>query len=584
MATKEEILKSQGLGQTIRNVFKPLPGSGQGLDRLAGLPYGLLAQLYGGAADITGGIGSALGFDEFAVDQYNRADDAYQAGMDKYTKGFGGSGGYSSLVTPQKPPSQIQQIKNQSSIPSQATLNSFIPTPAITGPLAGSGKEGLDAGSEMDLSSNIQNAVETIALRDRKLANMKTDPRGGDKSLEGGKEALENNMEKGFMGGMDSYLSALGLEKPSDRESSVKDIEEYKRDFAKATGIEIDGKPDKRDALMAFGLALMQNKAGKGFNVGKMLAATGEAGEKAMPLLTKAKDKAEAAQVAAGKYALNQVAKGEAADQAYTKEYRAYKNAFIVREMAREDAAAKAAAKGIEYKNVDTDEVVKGTKVSYGVVNGQSVLAKPAGDVRGLVSAANRYSTGQNTISVMQKALEDLQSASGDQIGGTTLQKWSDSINTQLIGIGLKDAKVVFGEDGISTQAKIKASTQALINEYKRLLLQESQVSDLDLRTLQDSFGKQGFTGNVFEAINSLNNMQAYFQTQADKVDLTIGQFTDPYYYRNKDEFYKVQEYLKENRIYNFQNQASVDSSTGIPTISLVQSAQQAQNRQKAKI
>jgi len=252
--------------------------------------------------------------------------------------------------------------------------------------------------------------------------------------------------------------------------------------------------------------------------------------------------------------------------------------------MAREDAAAKAAAKGIEYKNVDTDEVVKGTKVSYGVVNGQSVLAKPAGDVRGLVSAANRYSTGQNTISVMQKALEDLQSASGDQIGGTTLQKWSDSINTQLIGIGLKDAKVVFGEDGISTQAKIKASTQALINEYKRLLLQESQVSDLDLRTLQDSFGKQGFTGNVFEAINSLNNMQAYFQTQADKVDLTIGQFTDPYYYRNKDEFYKVQEYLKENRIYNFQNQASVDSSTGIPTISLVQSAQQAQNRQKAKI
>mgnify|MGYP000542420325 FL=1 len=123
-----------------------------------------------------------------------------------------------------------------------------------------------------------------------------------------------------------------------------------------------------------------------------------------------------------------------------------------------------------------------------------------------------------------------------------------------------------------------------MINEYKRLLLQESQVSDLDLKTLEESFGKQGLFGNPNESLNALANMRKYFQTQADKVDLTIGQFTDPYYYRNKNEFYKVQEYLKENRTYNFQNQASVNSSTGIPTISLVQAVKQAQNKQKAKI
>ena len=582
MATKEEILKSQGLGQTIRNVFKPLPGSGQGLDRLAGLPYGLLAQLYGGAADITGGIGSALGFDEFAVDQYNRADDAYQAGMDKYTKGFGGSGGYSSLVTPQKPPSQIQQIKNQSSIPSQATLNSFIPTPAITGPLAGSGKEGLDAGSEMDLSSNIQNAVETIALRDRKLANMKTDPRGGDKSLEGGKEALENNMEKGFMGGMDSYLSALGLEKPSDRESSVKDIEEYKRDFAKATGIEIDGKPDKRDALMAFGLALMQNKAGKGFNVGKMLSATGEAGEKAMPLLTKAKDKAEAAQIAAGKYALSQAEKGKSADEAYKKEYRAYKNAFIVREMDREDAAAKAAAKGLEYKNVDAQDVVKGTEIHYGVLNGQSVLAKPAADARNIVTAANRYSKGLGTLNEMKDSLIRL--ADSKNLMGPTGKKFFDGVKDQLIGLGLKDAKLTYGEDAISDLTKADNLRKTIINEYKRLLLQESQVSDYDLKHLEASLGKQGLFGNPNEAIDALDNMKSYFQGQADKVEDAIGQLSDPYYYRNTNEFLKTQEYLRKNRVFNYNKKANINSTTGVPTISLVQSAQQAQNRQKAKI
>ena len=55
---------------------------------------------------------------------------------------------------------------------------------------------------------------------------------------------------------------------------------------------------------MAFGLALMQNKAGKGFNVGKMLTATGEAGEKAMPALERAKDRARQGALAGGKYAL----------------------------------------------------------------------------------------------------------------------------------------------------------------------------------------------------------------------------------------------------------------------------------------
>ena len=40
----------------------------------------------------------------------------------------------------------------------------------------------------------------------------------------------------------------------------------------------------KSSAMTAFGLALMQNKAGKGFNVGNMLSSVGEAGEKALPL------------------------------------------------------------------------------------------------------------------------------------------------------------------------------------------------------------------------------------------------------------------------------------------------------------
>ena len=95
-------------------------------------------------------------------------------------------------------------------------------------------------------------------------------------------------------------------------DTGTKDIDYYKQKFSEATGIDTSGKVDKSQALMAFGLALMQNKAGKGFNVGNILNAVGAAGEKAQPLLAKAQSEARAAQLAGGKYALNQVAKDEA--------------------------------------------------------------------------------------------------------------------------------------------------------------------------------------------------------------------------------------------------------------------------------
>jgi hypothetical protein len=83
-----------------------------------------------------------------------------------------------------------------------------------------------------------------------------------------------------------------------------KTIDDYKRKFAEATGIDVSGKVDKSSALMAMGLALMQNKAGKGFNIGKMLSEVGRAGEKALPALEKAKQTARQGVLAAGKYAL----------------------------------------------------------------------------------------------------------------------------------------------------------------------------------------------------------------------------------------------------------------------------------------
>jgi len=120
----------------------------------------------------------------------------------------------------------------------------------------------------------------------------------------------QDQADEGFLAAMDDFFESARGAGPAVPEKRT--IEEYKKAFSEATGIDTSGKVDKKDALMAFGLALMQNKAGKGFNVGKMLTSVGEAGDKAMPALMKAKDRARQGALAGGKYALQT----ESADKA----------------------------------------------------------------------------------------------------------------------------------------------------------------------------------------------------------------------------------------------------------------------------
>ena len=102
---------------------------------------------------------------------------------------------------------------------------------------------------------------------------------------------------------------------------SPEGYDQYIEEFQKATGLDVSGQPDKSTALMAFGLALMQNKAGKGFDVGEMLSAVGGAGEKALPELTAARKEARAIRAKAGEYALGRKKEDEAAARNRTAVY-----------------------------------------------------------------------------------------------------------------------------------------------------------------------------------------------------------------------------------------------------------------------
>ena len=120
----------------------------------------------------------------------------------------------------------------------------------------------------------------------------------------------DNPAKKATVNALDEYLKSA---RPG---VAPKDYAEYMKEFADATGLDISGQPDNSQALMAFGLALMQNKAGKGFDVGQILSATGAAGEKALPALEKARANAKAIRAKAGEYALGRKKEDQAAAMA----------------------------------------------------------------------------------------------------------------------------------------------------------------------------------------------------------------------------------------------------------------------------
>jgi len=187
---------------------------------------------------------------------------------------------------------------------------------------------GLDVEYQMEQAAKKKaqgEAAEAFRANEAKLAGSQ----GGLNSMGISEAAVtQEQADEGFLAAMDDFIEAargVGPEAPKERT-----IEEYKRVFSEATGIDTSGKVDKKDALMAFGLALMQNKAGKGFNVGKMLQSVGEAGDKALPALQRAKAQARQDGIAAGKYALEMQSADKAKAAAAREKAMARENYYVV--------------------------------------------------------------------------------------------------------------------------------------------------------------------------------------------------------------------------------------------------------------
>ena len=85
-------------------------------------------------------------------------------------------------------------------------------------------------------------------------------PASKQETTSGGKvvKGADNSVKQSTVAALDDVLRQV---KP---DAKPKDYDDYMKEFAELTGLDVSGQPDNSQALMAFGLALMQNKAGKG--------------------------------------------------------------------------------------------------------------------------------------------------------------------------------------------------------------------------------------------------------------------------------------------------------------------------------
>jgi len=255
-----------------------------------------------------------LGSDFGGMDRYleEKAQGIYELTDTSVLENKAASGNERAINELKKRRAEEFRKKEKQLVDSQGGLNtmSFIDIP----PVDMSDLEDITTRAEEAAEKKRAEEAEAFRAKEKQLV----DSKGGlnTMSLADSAAITQEQTDAGFMAAMDDFFEGVRGVGPKMPEKRT--IEEYKQAFSDATGIDTSGKVDKRDALMAFGLALMQNKAGKGFNVGKILKATGEAGEAAMPALEKAKDRARQGALAGGKYALQTQATDEATRAAAT--------------------------------------------------------------------------------------------------------------------------------------------------------------------------------------------------------------------------------------------------------------------------
>jgi hypothetical protein len=329
-------------------------------------------------------------------------------------------------------------------------------------------------------------------------------------------------------------------EKPVKAKTREEMLEKYKQEFADATGIDISGKPDTSQALMAMGLSMMQNRAGKNFNVGKALDAVGKAGEKAMPALSAARKEAKAARVAAGKYALGQIKADEDVESAIAASELAFQREYLLKEMEMRQKDREANYKAGEVKNPYNSEVMDGLTIRMGRSRDGAKYMDPSNALKKIAGTQRKVNGALETLDKMDVLLDEI----GDANTGNAAKIIGDRIKTLFVAGGMTDAKVAFPESGISTEDELRAYQSSIVNEFKRFLTQETGngISNVDIQNLKELLGDVSVFTNPLTAKKRLSRIRRIFTGKRKSVAALRENIMDPKYYATEQEFLDNQE------------------------------------------
>jgi hypothetical protein len=367
------------------------------------------------------------------------------------------------------------------------------------------------------------------------------------------------------------------LEALNKAPEGAKTIDEYKKIFSEATGVDISGQPDNSAALTAFGLALMQNKAGKGFNVGKMLGEVGAAGEKALPLMIQAKKDAKASQIAAGRFALTEQSKDAATRTAFITNQTNYlrdrrdkiNDDMVARINATEDIRLKAKLKAEnDYQSHLYNRQIKLLELNNKALKGQfktgdKATFKPITGMDNLTltmgvresdgqpvfkfpaEEAARFGVALADVNDGLRSLDDMSrliSSVANQPGGITGQKAMEALNGWSRSIGF-DNIFVDPDGGSATKlADADAIKKRVIAQYKRFLSQETGngISEGDVQRLENALGDVNFFTNPDVALQRIEETRAIFMGRKGQLTSEIESFDDRDRYLSEKQYEKT--------------------------------------------
>ena len=443
----------------------------------------------------------------------------------------------------------------------------------------------LIAPSGVEDSSEAQKIItEAEAQKLKEFRDKEAEIAAAQGKPEVGGEALQKAAaaaEDAFAGGVQQYANDAGINIPTTPNMSKEEaLEKYKQEFAKATGIDISGKVDKSSALMAMGLALMQNRAGKGFNVGRILSSVGEAGQAAMPALEKAKDTARASALAAGQYALNQIKADEnaaaATRAAHLKHIRAKDLEFFKAKLEAQEKSLAApetkhpytesytvGARPLEMRLLSAIERNPETKALELVTKFQSPetqstevlnryknaaagfgLAEELKVVLGALDQASAENSGQvfEILKGRGKNLISVLGLSSDNI------LYDDATYDYLVEQGQEELAEKYKANPTSLENKAQVAQDALMARFKRFMTQETGngISVYDSESAKVLTGQIGMFVPLNKNLEYIEQLQGLFGHSLNTLDDLIVDLYDRDFYLSQRAYDKTLKKLDE--------------------------------------